>query len=152
MEDGVEVSGRDLYDGWYTRSTKPKQKQKQKPKAKANPNPKPKPVMPVTKGQEPTPNNIEISNSLEIGKLSLQVADLTVLSNGCNDMNALELSRFKSLRSIEIGNNCFELVQTFKIDGLNRLKTIKIGKNSFTQEKYYYGNDQSKSFHILNCE
>ena len=35
---------------------------------------------------------------------------------------------------------------------MNRLKTIKIGKNSFTQEKNSYGNDSSKSFHILNCE
>ena len=43
-------------------------------------------------------------------------------------------------------------MQTFKIEGLNRLKTIKIGKNSFTQEKNDYGNDESKSFHILNCE
>ena len=43
-------------------------------------------------------------------------------------------------------------MQTFQIDGLNRLKTIKIGKNSFTQQKYDYGNDASKSFHILNCE
>ena len=43
-------------------------------------------------------------------------------------------------------------MQTFKIDGLNRLKTIKIGNNSFTQKKNSYGNDKSKSFHILNCE
>ena len=45
-------------------------------------------------------------------------------------------------------------MQTFQIDGLNRLKTIKIGSNSFTQKKYNYsyGNDRSKSFHILNCE
>ena len=43
-------------------------------------------------------------------------------------------------------------MQTFKIDGLNRLKTINIGKNSFTQRKNSYGNDKSKSFHILNCE
>ena len=43
-------------------------------------------------------------------------------------------------------------MQTFKIDGLNRLKTIKIGKNSFTQEEDDDGNDVSKSFHILNCE
>ena len=41
-------------------------------------------------------------------------------------------------------------MQTFQIDGLNRLKTIKIGNNSFTQN--IYGNDGSKSFHILNCE
>ena len=43
-------------------------------------------------------------------------------------------------------------MQTFKIEGLNRLKTIKIGNNSFTQKKNSYGNDESKSFHILNCE
>ena len=43
-------------------------------------------------------------------------------------------------------------MKTFKIDGLNRLKTIKIGNNSFTQKKNWYGNDASKSFHILNCE
>ena len=43
-------------------------------------------------------------------------------------------------------------MQTFRIDGLNRLKTIKIGNNSFTHKKNSYGNDKSKSFHILNCE
>ena len=43
-------------------------------------------------------------------------------------------------------------MKTFKIDGLNRLKRIKIGNNSFTQEKNDDGNDSSKSFHILNCE
>ena len=56
------------------------------------------------------------------------------------------------MESIEIGNDCFESVQTFQIDGLNRLKSIKIGKNSFSQDKNRWGNYGSKSFHILNCE
>ena len=43
-------------------------------------------------------------------------------------------------------------MKTFKIDGLAKLKSVKIGKNSFTWKKNYYGNDESKSFHILNCE
>ena len=43
-------------------------------------------------------------------------------------------------------------MKTFKIDGLNRLKTIKIGKNSFTQKKNWHGNNNLKSFHVLNCE
>ena len=43
-------------------------------------------------------------------------------------------------------------MKTFQIDGLNQLKTIKIGNNSFTQEKNGNGIDKSKSFHILNCE
>ena len=62
------------------------------------------------------------------------------------------LYNLDSLETIEIGDNCFGSVQRFEIDGLNRLKTIKIGNNSFTQKKSWYGNDKSKSFHILNCE
>ena len=65
---------------------------------------------------------------------------------------AFDLSSLTSLEFIEIGNDCFGSVQTFKIDGLNRLKTIKIGNNSFTQRKNRWGDDESKSFHILNCE
>ena len=72
----------------------------------------------------------------------------------CNDMDytIFDFSRFSVVESIEIGNNCFGSVQIFRIDGLNRLKTIKIGNNSFTQKKYSDGDDKSKSFHILNCE
>ena len=84
--------------------------------------------------------------------MCLYVSNLTISSNCCNDLNVLDLNRFEWLRSIEVGNDCFESVQTFKIDGLNRLKTIKIGKNSFTQKKNWWVNVESKSFRILNCE
>ena len=52
----------------------------------------------------------------------------------CCEINytIFDISRFSSVESIEINSDCFSFVQTFKIDGLNRLKTIKIGKNSFT--------------------
>ena len=45
-------------------------------------------------------------------------------------------------------------MQTFKIDGLNKLNTLKIGINSFTRYKndIWPNEDESKSFHILNCE
>ena len=98
------------------------------------------------------PLEISVNGSVKWSDVSLQVSDLTISSNCCNDLNALDLNRFEWLRSIEIGDECFESVKTFKIDGLNRLKTIKIGNNSFTQKKNSYGNDESKSFHILNCE
>ena len=62
------------------------------------------------------------------------------------------LYNLNSFDIIEIDDNCFGSVKTFKIDGLNRLKTIKIGYKSFTQEEDDDGNDESKSFHILNCE
>ena len=85
------------------------------------------------------------SEPLNIGMKHLKLTDNCVLVDW-------DVSLFLNLESIEIGNDCFGLVQTFKIDGLNRLKTIKIGNNSFTQKRYWYGNDLSKSFQILNCE
>ena len=39
----------------------------------------------------------------------------------------------------------------FVIDGLNRLKSLKIGMNSFTKKKNSSGNDSSRSFSISNC-
>ena len=83
------------------------------------------------------------SKPLNIGMKHLKLTDNCVLDDW-------DVSLLYNLESIEIGDDCFRSVQTFKIDGLNRLKTIKIGNNSFTQRKY--GNDASKSFHILNCE
>ena len=62
------------------------------------------------------------------------------------------VSQLYNLESIEIGDDCFDSVTTFKIDGLSRLKTLKIGSNSFTAEKYWFGNDETKSFLITNCE
>ena len=85
------------------------------------------------------------SEPLNIGIKHLKLTDNCVLDDW-------DVSWFYNLESIEIGDNCFESVQTFQIDGLNRLKTIKIGNNSFTQKKNSDGNDSSKSFHILNCE
>ena len=89
-----------------------------------------------------------------IQSLNSSVTSITIPKWTCNDNNytIFDFSRFSLLESIEIGNDSFGSVSTFQIEGLNQLKTIKIGKNSFTQQKYSNGNDQSKSFHILNCE
>ena len=96
---------------------------------------------------------------MPLSKNELQAIDSSITSIiipnwTCNDIDCtiFDFSRFSVVESIEIGNDCFRSVQTFQIDGLNRLKTIKIGINSFTQKKNRYGDDKSKSFHILNCE
>ena len=89
-----------------------------------------------------------------IQSINSSIPSIIIPNWTCNDIDytIFDFSRFTLVESIEIGNNCFGSVQTFKIDGLNRLKTIKIGNNSFTQKKNWHGNDSSKSFHIMNCE
>ena len=92
--------------------------------------------------------------SNELQSFETVITSIFIPNWSCNDYNytIFDFSRFNLLESIEIGNECFGSVKSFKIDGLNRLKTIKIGNNSFTQKRYWYGNDKLKSFHILNCE
>ena len=130
--DGEEVSGINLNDGWYGLQGRYKPR-----------------LLPDIKQT--------VMETRDLYDLNLQVTNLTISSNCCNDMGILDLNQFKRLRSINIGNNCFESVQTFQIDGLNQLKTIIIGIESFTCEKqagwnYIKANNKSKSFHILNCE
>ena len=92
--------------------------------------------------------------SQDIEFLDKSITSIIMPSYSCNngDIQIFDFSLFTDVESIVIGDECFESVKTFKIDGLNRLKTIKIGKNSFTQKKNDGGDNESKSFHILNCE
>ena len=89
-----------------------------------------------------------------IQSIDSSITSIIIPNWTCNDIDytIFDFSRFSIVESIEIGNDCFGSVKTFQIDGLNRLKTIKIGYNSFTQRRKYYGNNLSKSFHILNCQ
>ena len=90
----------------------------------------------------------------EIQSLDQSITSLVISTFSFNYLNNFIMcsSRFTQIESIVISDWCFGSVKTFQIDGLNRLKTIKIGNNSFTQRKKGFGNDKSKSFHILNCE
>ena len=85
------------------------------------------------------------SEPMNIGIKHLGLTDNYVFDNW-------DVSWLLNLESIKIYACCYDYMKTFKIDGLNRLKTIKIGSNSFTQKREKYENDESKSFHILNCE
>ena len=93
------------------------------------------------------------------------ITSIIIPNWACNETEyvTFDFSRFSFVESIEIGDDCFGSVETFKIDGLDRLRTIKIGNNSFTQMKNVLwdeldytetnsAHNESKSFHILNCE
>ena len=91
------------------------------------------------------PNDIE---SFDSNITSIQISNYSI--NNEND-TTFNFSRFSVLEELVIGNDCYSNVELFKIDGLNELKSLKIGINSFTKEKNSWRNDSSRSFSILNC-
>ena len=82
--------------------------------------------------------------------IPLYVTALPVTANSCNEdsINVIDLSSFKFLRSVVIGNSCFKYVRIFSIVGLNWLESVSIGYRSF-------GSDGSllvgSEFKIVNC-
>ena len=86
--------------------------------------------------------------------ISRYITELVVPSYRCNSekMNTLDLSLFPQLKSIEIGDYCFEYVNEVKLIGLNQLERVLIGMNSFTKKKGSYGYDPARHFYLRNCE
>ena len=81
-------------------------------------------------------------------------SSLVIDSNSCNDTSIISFNPSTSviLESIEIGDDCYENVNMFKIDGLNELKSLMIGINSFTKNKNgRIANNGNRSFALLNC-
>ena len=64
----------------------------------------------------------------------------------------LDLSRFHSVRRIEVGHDSFMYVQEVKMIGLSELESVEIGMNSFTQIKNGgSGNYPNRHFYLKNC-
>ena len=86
--------------------------------------------------------------------ITKDMTELVVPSNRCNSwlIKTLVLSEFTHLKSIEIGDRCFEKVNEVKLIGLNQLERVVIGMNSFTKEKNDYGNDANRKLYVKNCD
>ena len=95
-------------------------------------------------------NESEVDYEGDGSNLNIKVTSLHLFDN-CM-LNNFDISMFLYLKSVKIGNECFNEVKTFRIEGMSKLKSIMIGFNSFTQKKNCWGRDESKSFHIVNCE
>ena len=90
-----------------------------------------------------------VNNRNTLLSIPLYVTVLTVTANSCNDntMYTVDLSSFKFLRSVVIGNYCFYNVLAFSIVGLNWLESVSIGYRSFDSSTLVDGSQ----FKIVNC-
>ena len=97
---------------------------------------------------------VEIHNWNEWKNVNKRVKELVVSSYCCNeaDWSVFDVSELKCLKSIEIGDECFENMKEVKLIGMNQLERVVIGKNSFTKKKNDAAKDPSRHFCLKNCE
>ena len=93
-----------------------------------------------------------VNNRNTLLSIPWYVTALTVTANSCNEdtINVVDLSSFKFLRSVVIGDFCFQYVQIFSIVGLNWLESVSIGYDCFwdgSTDSLLKGSE----FKIVNC-
>ena len=86
----------------------------------------------------------------------LNCKSLESIEVGDNSFSGLKgdfiLKNLSSIQSVKIGSFSFSAMTSFRIDGLNRLKSLKIGYSSFSLHNDLCEYATLKSFHVLNCE
>ena len=88
--------------------------------------------------------------------ITKDMTELVVPSDRCNSekIKMLDFRAFPQLKSIEIGDDCFENVNKVKLIGLNQLERVVIGENCFTKYKYDLpkSSNPNSYFYLKNCE
>ena len=104
----------------------------------------------------PKPRETTIHNGSEFQRLTIYVEVIIVVSHCCNESNVvgLDFSRFRNLREVRVGNECFEYVEEVKLIGLSKLERVVIGMNSFTKEKnrWPWSMIPNRHFYLKDCE
>ena len=96
---------------------------------------------------------VEITHLNDWLNLEGNLTILTIPSNSCNEreLNVFDVSKLNHLKRIEIGDDCFENVSEVRLIGLKQIKSIVIGRNSFTRYKNEEGKDPSRHFYLKQC-
>ena len=66
-----------------------------------------------------------------------------------HDLNVFDANSLKGIERLEIGGDCFIKVNRFEIDGLNELKSVMIGRESFNRNEE---NRKGSKCLIMNCD
>ena len=91
----------------------------------------------------------------QLERLSYGIQSIVVGYHSCNEseLDVLDLSPYQWLKRLRVGMCCFENVEEVKIIGLSELKSVLIGKNSFTKCKstWRITSDPKRHFYLKNC-
>ena len=83
--------------------------------------------------------------------MSRRVTELLIPSNCCNEVewSLFDASDLRWLKSVVVGDACFENVKEVKLIGMNELERVVIGKNCFMKNSR---NDPNRHFYLKDCE
>ena len=99
------------------------------------------------------PLAVTVTSWNQLNSLNTKVSEIAIPSNSLNEasLTVLDLSRFRRLKKLVIGDECFMNVKETRLTGLYYLESVAIGKNSFTQHKNSFGQDSNRHSYLKDC-
>ena len=97
---------------------------------------------------------VNVSSVGDFKDVDVGVGVIVVDSGCCNDsgLRVLDFSRFRNLREVRVGDECFNDVKEVKLIGLNQLERVEIGKQCFYEYNNWAYQGPDGHFYLKNCE
>ena len=95
----------------------------------------------------------ELSVIEDWDRVDESVESVVITANCMNDENleVLDFTNCKNLRTIKVGDGCFMNVNTLNLTKMKNLESVVIGENSFTTKKNGFGKEPKRQFYLKNC-
>ena len=115
--------------------------------------PEPKPLVSFEIPEPMMDQPMILTSENDWDRMDKTIEVMNVSDNSWNEkeLTELDLSGFVNLRELKVGNECFMYVNEVKLIGLNKLESVEIGMNSFTQHRNNVENDPNRQFYLKNC-
>ena len=79
-----------------------------------------------------------------------RVEELVVSDGYCSEeLTLIDFRPLPFLKSLNVGDNCFKGVNSFRLVGLSALESVVIGEDSFTKDGF--ANDPNRFFLLTDC-
>ena len=87
------------------------------------------------------------------GRVTRGSSEIVIGDGECDGYvwSVLDMSVYRGLKRLKIGDNNFKNMRELKLIGLSELESVEIGMNCFTKKKNSYGNDPNRHFYLKNC-
>lgn len=103
--------------------------------------------------------DVAINSFLDIDSLSTLTETIVISDNTLGELESMDLSECRKLRTLEIGNACCRNVRLFRMTHLRELERIEIGSYSFTSmtkpdipnDIQHRIDEESRRFEVTYC-
>ena len=89
------------------------------------------------------------------GRVTRGSSEIVIGDGECDGYvwSVLDMSVYRGLKRLKIGDNNFKNMRELKLIGLSELESVEIGENSFTKYKNVYRltHDSNRHFYLKNC-